>query len=533
VQVISPNNDVVSANVAHTSSAAFATDVAKWTLSTTYGRLDRAALNVKDYGAIGDGSHDDTIAIQSIVTLIAGLALAARPSVYFPAGSYKITAPITGIPESLRLLGAGVNNTVLMFAATGDQTMFSLGTYSATPSNYWNGAQDEFTLTDMTVETATIGYSYEGSRSHTCIQDNGCGGVSLLRVNLAGFKRCFWAPYGSDFSTVTASKIQYNDVGVYLGPGSQQVQIRSTMFFGNRESLVVEGAPQGSAYGNQFIDSSVADVVFEYNTTTRGGIPAGIANEMSWGFYDTWLESYADPGTARVSPRRIWITGAVGSVPRYVSFYNTRLVLGGATNGTRPVVQIDTGTRFSMENTLVEGDAYTYLIYTASGTFPTVSQKNTRTVDGYTAITKFGGSTINCHYYDSMGSLGGWEARGGATGLMSLYPSMITDNNGVSFTPDGTGALQLAVNSGGTWYNRITLDVNNSKIMFPGTSAQISSPASNVLAAGTGNAWRTGAVATSSRPTSHTEGDSVWDSTLHKQIWWNGSNWIDGTGATV
>jgi hypothetical protein len=35
-QVISPNNDVVSANVAHTSSAVFTTDQAKWAVSSTY-----------------------------------------------------------------------------------------------------------------------------------------------------------------------------------------------------------------------------------------------------------------------------------------------------------------------------------------------------------------------------------------------------------------------------------------------------------------------------------------------------------------
>jgi hypothetical protein len=35
-QVISPNNDVVSAKIAHTSSAAYATDTAKWTLSSTF-----------------------------------------------------------------------------------------------------------------------------------------------------------------------------------------------------------------------------------------------------------------------------------------------------------------------------------------------------------------------------------------------------------------------------------------------------------------------------------------------------------------
>ena len=35
-QVIAPNNDVVSANVAHTSSATYGTDVAKWTPSSTF-----------------------------------------------------------------------------------------------------------------------------------------------------------------------------------------------------------------------------------------------------------------------------------------------------------------------------------------------------------------------------------------------------------------------------------------------------------------------------------------------------------------
>jgi hypothetical protein len=35
-QVISPNNDVVSAKLAHTSSASYATDASKWTLSSTY-----------------------------------------------------------------------------------------------------------------------------------------------------------------------------------------------------------------------------------------------------------------------------------------------------------------------------------------------------------------------------------------------------------------------------------------------------------------------------------------------------------------
>lgn len=57
-------------------------------------------LTVKTYGAIGDGAHDDTSAIQA--------ALNAAPIggiVYLPAGTYKTTAPLT-IPPQITLLGS-------------------------------------------------------------------------------------------------------------------------------------------------------------------------------------------------------------------------------------------------------------------------------------------------------------------------------------------------------------------------------------------------------------------------------------------
>jgi hypothetical protein len=55
-QVISPNNDVVKANTAHTSSAAYATDVAKWDLSASYARktdiVYRVGTGVGDYATV-------------------------------------------------------------------------------------------------------------------------------------------------------------------------------------------------------------------------------------------------------------------------------------------------------------------------------------------------------------------------------------------------------------------------------------------------------------------------------------------------
>ncbi|MEJ3747408.1 glycosyl hydrolase family 28-related protein [Actinomycetes bacterium KLBMP 9797] len=65
-------------------------------------------FDVKDFGAIGDDSHDDTAAIQA--ALDAALT-AGGGTVYFPAGRYKVI-PTTGGPalsvggNGIRLVGA-------------------------------------------------------------------------------------------------------------------------------------------------------------------------------------------------------------------------------------------------------------------------------------------------------------------------------------------------------------------------------------------------------------------------------------------
>lgn len=52
----------------------------------TYSMIDGAVLNVLDYGAIGDGSADDTAAIQSAIN-----ALTSNATIYFPVGTYNVT----------------------------------------------------------------------------------------------------------------------------------------------------------------------------------------------------------------------------------------------------------------------------------------------------------------------------------------------------------------------------------------------------------------------------------------------------------
>jgi hypothetical protein len=77
------------------------------------------AFNVKDYGALGDGSNDDTAEIQA--------ALDAVPSVggivFFPAGNYKITAPL--VPKTQTTMwGTNVPRYQSQEAAAGSCKLF-------------------------------------------------------------------------------------------------------------------------------------------------------------------------------------------------------------------------------------------------------------------------------------------------------------------------------------------------------------------------------------------------------------------------
>ena len=77
-------------------------------------------FNVKDHGAKGDGSTDDTAAVQEAITA----ASKAGGTVYFPAGKYKVVptadSPALSVTsDGVRLVGAGAQASTLVKGANG------------------------------------------------------------------------------------------------------------------------------------------------------------------------------------------------------------------------------------------------------------------------------------------------------------------------------------------------------------------------------------------------------------------------------
>lgn len=140
----------------------------------------RDVLNVKDFGAKGDGSTDDTAAIQAAIDYAVA---AGRRSVYFPAGTYIVTSPLHAQVETgtttvggstksryaygmgLTLRGEQVSKTVLR--KTGQAT------YTIPANNNINGGSTVDTtlffggtegtglyVSDLSIENASTGECY-------------------------------------------------------------------------------------------------------------------------------------------------------------------------------------------------------------------------------------------------------------------------------------------------------------------------------------------------------------------------------------
>jgi len=64
-------------------------------------------VSIKDFGAVGDGSTDDTAAIQAAITACAGGALYVPPCSTY----YKVTSQITGV-NNITIIGSGLAGTI-------------------------------------------------------------------------------------------------------------------------------------------------------------------------------------------------------------------------------------------------------------------------------------------------------------------------------------------------------------------------------------------------------------------------------------
>ncbi len=237
-------------------------------------------FNVKDYGALGDGSTDDTVAIQNATNaaLAANLAygaLSAGNTVFFPHGAYKTTALITA-SGAIRFLGAGRHEAVIFSSHAGGALAISTGS-----------AFDE-------VEVCDLGFCANGAGSSGTaisitlpfIASASTPSVSIQNVHIFDtYGAAFWSrgivltecPYTVLRNVLfkgSGTIANWAVSGVEIGSFCTGVLIDECQFLGCVRAINVTAA---NVEGTQITNSSMVACTYGYHNDHIGTFPPHIA----------------------------------------------------------------------------------------------------------------------------------------------------------------------------------------------------------------------------------------------------------------
>lgn len=220
------------------------------------GSASSVVYNVKDYGAVCDGTTDDAAAINSVITTAQA---AGGGIIFFPAG-YCVVQSTVNIPalsggvSRITLQGTGMYSSFLVAKGTFtgtclidakgqtivQQMTFNNGGEIGVAGVSINGYCNQSTTTNGGVDdtiidkSAFIGFGQNGNK---CVYNGGTGTTSTTTVINSTFNIC-WYAYYSDRWNVGAI-FAYNHVfgsvaGVYFGRGAGGL-------YGHTEGLQIIG----------------------------------------------------------------------------------------------------------------------------------------------------------------------------------------------------------------------------------------------------------------------------------------------------
>lgn len=230
--------------------------VTKKTPVSAFGQM----VNVKTYGAVGDGVANDTAAFVA--------ALAASKAVYVPPGTYKITSTLS-VPDNTTLYGAGRGASKLVHTFSGD--MMTLGNYSAI-SDLWLDGQGSL-------------YSGQG-----VVINNGVGRQRITGCRITDFNAAclyFYAQGGAQCSVIDLIASQTNGA---TGTGNYAIVIQDTgsvesgaypRKFSHIETNGFCSFSFGSSNNTYITNSFLADLFYSLNSRATLISNCRLANQLA------------------------------------------------------------------------------------------------------------------------------------------------------------------------------------------------------------------------------------------------------------
>lgn len=278
-----------------------------------------APLNVKDYGAVGDGVADDTAAIQATIAALPSVSFNIGGGViYLPAGTYKITSTLS-FGQNQSMIGASAGSVNLNY--TGNSVCINvLGTGTAPESN---GQFVDFTIQGYSGGSSAIGMQV-GNMMGTLIERVGIWGFKNIGLYFKNPNTSTWAENNHvDVNLIQcATAVVFDtysfDYSVYkfhvvTGPGQScialqngammtgcQIQLRGNVN-GNptTNTGAVIAVDRGNTAGTSFMEGCTLDIAVELGGSGVGPytilMGANTSNSYISAVGNMWFKDYGSP----------------------------------------------------------------------------------------------------------------------------------------------------------------------------------------------------------------------------------------------
>jgi len=445
---------------------------------TTLGAERQFQINVKEYGAVGDGLTDDVVALQNSINAVNA---AGGGTIYFPYGTYLISTQLnlcsnlqlesnSGAVIKLKDNSVGSLTNGAMLYATSKTDIQIIGiTLDGNKSN--NDINDNYGdgIRLSNVQRAIIHRCYiynvprdgisiaeqiAGANSHINISENlvtGSGSVSqttggegILVVEgkyISVSNNICWSNKlrGIDIETLTATITYWSLVG--------------NICYYNESGITVNGATSGNVVGNSCNENTIYGISLASSAPTNGYITISGNNVVG--------AAVTDYGISSAKYGRITISGNNVSSCDYniylsdafLATLSSNTLIGANRNG----LDFSTGTNTDIvvSGNIIEASNQSnsgYSNVTGNTTYATIVGNRIKhgTLAVYGIVTAGSGWTIECNTLDESGVTaeisdgasssrirhnGGWITESSGTGTILNATTSIAVTHNLSITP--------------------------------------------------------------------------------------------------
>lgn len=299
----------------------------------------------QDYGATGNGSTDDTAAIQAALTAVQA---AGGGTVLFPYGTYKISSALS-VPSLVSLLGVGPNASVI------NQTSTSANGITYNPASLSYASIEDLTITGPGSGTG-VGVLVEANSGAANVTSCSFQDVTISGFGSHGFELVNGV--GCQLNTVNVSSVGGH--GLFLSGGT-----------GNSLSNCFTNGGASTQQGFQLTSANYTTLNGCKAFGCGGGfqVTGGSANQLTGCGADTIVAANGQDGSGfKINGGTVHtITSCYSNINKAVAFYVTGSAVAATVDSVQEFapssatasIKVDAGsTAAAIENAVVTATSY-------------------------------------------------------------------------------------------------------------------------------------------------------------------------------